>query len=121
MMSRFGDGSAHAFCNRRRPLSQRRTSLLPFRLTKSRRTNHRIKASRVTRRCVAVSTADRRQLGKALELGNDRDCEGYRAPAGVRYPPKQEAAAASGALWGKRFWEGSTGGEAFHLGGVMGR
>ena len=34
----------------------------------------------------------RLKLGSAEGGANGRDCEGYRAPAGVRYPPKQEAA-----------------------------
>ncbi len=33
-----------------------------------------------------------------------RLCEGNRAPAGVRYPPKQEAAGSVGDLWGFRVW-----------------
>ena len=35
-------------------------------------------------------------LGSSLGRLNDTSCEGYRAPLGVRYPPKQEAAGHGG-------------------------
>ena len=35
---------------------------------------------------------ERRELGSGGPARNVCICEGYRMPAGVRYPPKQEAA-----------------------------
>lgn len=43
-------------------------------------------------------------LGNAQDTLNGRECEGYRMPAGVRYPPRQEAAGHEGYLWGFRIW-----------------
>ncbi len=47
---------------------------------------------------------NKRPLAASSYIGLDvRFCEGYRMPAGVRYPPKREAAGSTRCLWVFRF------------------